>query len=105
LGIGDLSDWRKERKDKAIYQLQIEACEMALRELPKVRATILSDREKVKARKEIEAEIAKLRRTKRPFLGEPAKGFIAAYPRREAERVREAFEKGSLEKFESILNR
>ncbi len=105
LGINDLSFWREERKDKSFYQLQIEACEIALRKLPKVRVTILSDQEKVKARKKIEAEMVNLRKTKRPSLAEPGSGFPAAYPRGEAERVRDSYEKGTLEEFKSNLNK
>jgi hypothetical protein len=101
----DMAAWRKDRKDKALYQLQIEVCEMALREVPKMRTDDVSDKEKAEARKKIEAEVAKLRRTKQPALAEPGSGFIPAYPRGEAERVRQAYEKGVLEEFRSGLNK
>jgi len=101
----DMPAWRKARKDKSLYQLQIEVCDMALRELPKIRADDISDKEKVEARKKIEAEIAKLRRTKRPVFRETGSRYTPAYPRKEAKRVREAIEKGTLEEFRSGLNK
>lgn len=101
--IKDFPTWRKQRKDKALYQLQIEVCEIALRELPKVKADDMSDKKKAEARKNILAEIAELRRTKKPWI-EGGRGPLP-YPRDEGERVREAYEKGALEEFESGLNR
>jgi hypothetical protein len=100
--IKDFPTWRKARKDKALYQLQIEICEIALREVPKLRADELSDKEKAEARKGIQAEIDALRESKKPIL-EPL-GTQIPYPREEAERVREAYEKGTLEQFGSRLN-
>ncbi len=101
----DLVAWRKERKDRPFYQLQIEVCEMALRELPKVPADEMSDKQKAEARKKIEAGLEKLRGTRRPFAGESSGYTPASYPREEAERVRVAYEKGSLEEFRSGLNK
>ncbi|HEY7424043.1 MAG TPA: hypothetical protein VH682_07390 [Gemmataceae bacterium] len=101
----DLIAWRRERKNKSLYQLQVEVCEIALRELPKVNVERVSDEEKAEARKKIEAEIAKLRRTNRPVLRNPGRWYMPRYPRREAERVREAYEKGTLEEFRSGLNK
>ena len=98
----DLPGWRKDRKDKALYQLQIEVCEITLRKLVELDAKEVSDKEKAEARKKIEAEIKELRRTKTPKEGG---GTPRPYPRDEAERVRESYEKGTLEKFESGLNK
>lgn len=98
----DLPGWRKDRKDKALHQLQIEVCEIALRKLSKLDVKEVSDKEKAEAQKKIEAEIKELRRTKTPKEGG---GTPRPYPRDEAERVREAYEKGTLEKFESGLNK
>jgi hypothetical protein len=64
--IKSLPAWRKERKDKSLYQLQIEVCERALKELQKVKR--VSQTKKEAARKKIEAEIEKLRKTKRPIF-------------------------------------
>jgi hypothetical protein len=99
--IGDVSKWRMERKDKAIYELQIEAGEIALIEVPKLKH--LSKKEKHLARRKIEAEIEKLKKTKRPlflkysefwqpFLGVP-------YDRKLAALIREAVMKGSSRSF------
>jgi hypothetical protein len=100
----DLPAWRKARKDKSLYQLQIEVCEMAIRELPKLDAKDLSVKGKAKARKKIEAEIMKLRRTKEPII-EAGSGVIPVYSEDDAKRVREAFEKGSLEDFDLNHNK
>jgi hypothetical protein len=62
-----LTDWRKKRADKSLYQLQIEVCETALSELPQLE--LLSEKDKDLARKRIEAEIARLRRSKEPSFG------------------------------------
>lgn len=99
----DFLAWRKDRKEKSLYQLQIEVCEMAIRELPKVSVHFLSGKEKSEARKKIEAEITELRRLKRPHIGKT--GIPPAYPERAAKRVREAFEKGSLEHLGLRLSR
>ncbi len=101
--IKDFPTWRKARKDKALYQLQIEVCEIALRELPKLRAIEVSDKEKAETRKKIQAEIAELRRSKKPVMD--GGGIPPPYPPREVERVREAYEKGALEEFRSGLNK
>lgn len=99
----DLIGWRKDRMDQSLYQLQIVVCEMAIRELPKVDIEILSHTDKNVVQKKIEAEIAELRKTKKPFNGKV--DVPRSYPPREAIRIREAFEKASLEDFDSKLNR
>ncbi len=102
----DFPTWRKQRKDKALYQLQIEVCEIALRELPKLEADDISDKEKADARKKILAKIAELRRTKRPYVEHmEGRGTPYPYPRRAAEEVREAYEKGTLEKLQIRINK
>jgi hypothetical protein len=65
VGIEDLAAWRKKRNDKSLYQLQIEVCERALKEVQKVKG--ISQEMKDEARKKIKSEIKKLTRTKRPF--------------------------------------
>jgi hypothetical protein len=103
-GIEDLSEWRKARKDKALYLLQIELCETALTELAKVKG-ISKDDKKV-ARKKIEAEIEKLRSTKRPVFMEHTGFFVpfreCLYTPDLAKRVREAVKSGSSEAIEFI---
>jgi hypothetical protein len=103
-GIENLAEWRKERAKKSLYQLQIEVCENALRELAKVEG--VSEKEKAKARKKTEAEIKKLRETKKPVLVE-YEGFWHPdseyqYKPERAKRVREAVRKGSSEHIEFI---
>jgi hypothetical protein len=92
----DLPAWRKERQDNPLYQLQIEVCEMAIRELPKVDSKVLSDREKADARKEIETEITNLRRTEEPIFREYS-WFGSWYGPELAKEVRKAVESGSAE--------
>jgi hypothetical protein len=78
-GIENLRKWRNERKNKPLYQLQIELCKRALKELQKVKD--VSQAKKNKARKKIKAEIKKLRRTKHPvvFKSDPFGELWAPY--------------------------
>jgi hypothetical protein len=62
--IGDLAKWRKQRAAMSLYELQIEVCEKAIEALAKVER--VPQAQKDQARKKIEAEIAKLKKTKRP---------------------------------------
>ncbi len=64
VGIGDLSRWREQRAAKSLYELQIEVCERANKVLAKVEE--VPQAEKEQARKKIEAEIVKLKKTKQP---------------------------------------
>jgi hypothetical protein len=99
VGIKNLADWRKERADKPLDQLQIEVCEEAVSRLSKVER--VSEVEKASARKKIEAKIEKLRRTKQPDLVGYERFFV---PFREykynpdlAKRVREVIKNVSSE--------
>jgi hypothetical protein len=92
----DLPAWRKERKDKSLYQLQIEMCELAIRALPDVDSKTLSNKEKANARKKIEAEIENLRKTKEPIL-EDYSGYLPHYGPALAKRIRKVIETGSSE--------
>lgn len=97
VGITSLAEWRKKRVDKSFYQLQIEVCEIALRELAKVER--VPDKKKTLARKKIEAEITKLRKTKEPiFLDEGLfGGYELTYTAEKAKQIRKAVESGSAE--------
>jgi hypothetical protein len=67
-----LKQWREARKEKALYELQVEVCENALSDLRNVHDA--SDTEKAQMRKKIEAEIRKLESSKQPVflnLGNP----------------------------------
>jgi hypothetical protein len=66
IGIENLAAWRKERKTKSLWELQIEVCERALEELPKAKG--VSQAKLVGAGKRIKSEIKKLKRTKRPVV-------------------------------------
>lgn len=98
-GVGDLAAWRKDRSDKALYQLQIEVCETALRELAKHKR--LAIEAKATLRKKIEDEIAELRKTKRPVVWESH--LLHTYSSQIANRIREASEKGTLDKLQIDL--
>jgi hypothetical protein len=96
--IGDLSRWRKQRAAKSLYELQIEACEMAIQALANVRDVTQAQKEL--ARKKIEAEIAKLTKTKRPVLfGSSTLYYLerGRYDPELAKRVREAVKSGKYE--------
>ncbi len=104
VGIGELKKWRRERKNKLVYQLQIELCRKAIEELAKVKR--VSQKDKDQARRRIEAEIEKLARTKKPDLGEPNDFYLDFYriihgPKL-AERIRKAVKKGSAENLSTI---
>jgi hypothetical protein len=105
VGIHELADWRKERASKSLYRLQIEVGEKVLQKLSNYKG--VSDDEKNLARKKIEAEIEKLRRTKQPiFAGytsfRNSGPSVPAYTPRIAERIREAVRKGSSETIEIV---
>jgi len=89
LDIGDLGDWRKERANKPLYQLQIEAGETGLRQLSKFKDK--PKKELDAAREAIEAEVEKLRKTKQPILlKETFPRYEYLYNEKLAERAREA---------------
>jgi hypothetical protein len=69
-GYFELGAWRQKRKDKALFQLQIESCEWALAALTKVRERDFDEESPTKAQamKRIKAEINSLRKTKRPVI-------------------------------------
>jgi hypothetical protein len=94
IGIGDLSTWRKQRADKALYELQIEVCEKAIEALDKVEP--VPQTQKDRARKKIEAEIAKLKKTKKPthVLGTHGFDYGRPYNAKLAKRVREGVRTG-----------
>jgi hypothetical protein len=107
----NLAAWRKERAKKSLYELQIEVCEAALRDLAKVQGVSKAEQaaarrkaevqgvleaEKTAARQKLEAEIAKLRRTKRPHLRKLDYPGLT-YDAEVAKRVREAVQRGSSE--------
>jgi len=66
VGVNDVSKWRKQRAAKSLYELQIAICESALKALAREKG--IRQAEKDQARKKIEAEITKLKKTKQPVL-------------------------------------
>jgi len=95
IGIRDLSRWRKQRATKALHVLQIEVCEKAIKALAKVKRVPRAQKDK--ARKKIKAEIAKLKKTKRPVHvqgGEPSYRERGVYNAELAKRVREGVQSG-----------
>jgi hypothetical protein len=97
VGVKDLAKWRMERKDKPLYELQIEVCEKALVEL--ARDARFSKAQKNQAQQKIDAKIKKLRETKRAFVyrfEEFDPGFWGCgYDAELARRAREAIKTGS----------
>jgi hypothetical protein len=95
IGIRDLAKWRKERAAKPLYELQIEVCEKTIKALAKVKRVPRAER--ARARKKIEAEIAKLKRTRRPSHvpgGPPNYEERGVYNAELARRVREGVKSG-----------
>ena len=82
-----LKKWREERKNKSLYELQIEIGELMIKELAKVKTA--TEEEKNKAHKKIEAEIATLKKSKKPImLKTRTSAFDALYDSKEAVRFR-----------------
>jgi len=95
--IEDLAAWRKARAGVPLYRLQIEVCHKALRALDRlVKEKLLSDKEKAEARKGLEAEVAKLRRTRRPVFTEISL-TANVYKPKVATRIRKVIESNSAE--------
>jgi hypothetical protein len=92
--LRDLPAWRKARKDKPFYQLQIDVCELVLRELPKFDEKDISAKEKAEGRRKVEAVIKKLRRTQRPIFEEYSRS-IEWYDADLADKIRQVIRSGS----------
>jgi len=97
-----LQEWRKKNAAKSLTQLQIELCEKAITQL--AYAENVPKRDKDLAADRIRAEIAKLKKTKKPFAPKLS-GFaisyrMIAYNRERADRVRGIVKSGSSENLE-----
>jgi hypothetical protein len=94
VGIQDLTDWRTQRADKALFELQIEVCEKTIEALSKVASVPQS--EKDQARKKIEAEIAKLKKSRQPVHEQGGHTFEerGRYNAELAKRVRDGVKSG-----------
>jgi hypothetical protein len=68
VGVWDstLAEWRKKRAAKALYELQVEVCEEAIKVLEAMPKDRISDAVKKQFRKKVEAEIVSLKKTKKP---------------------------------------
>ena len=64
--VGDLARWRKQRAGKPLYELQIEVCEAAIKALNAKPGERVPDADKRRFQKKVEAEIAKLKKAKKP---------------------------------------
>jgi hypothetical protein len=100
-----LAEWRKERKNKAVYELQVEVCESALRDLAKFEGS--TQEEKDRSRAHIQGVIENMRKTKQPEF--PGSREFALLPFRDfrydaerAKEVREAVKNGTLDQFSII---
>lgn len=70
LGIwDDLGAWRRQRGKKSLFELQVDACELAVEKL--MAEPDLSQTEKREVRQRIHARIAELNRTKKPVFRKP----------------------------------
>jgi hypothetical protein len=73
--LDKLGDWRKARRNKLLYEMQIEVGKMALVELAMLRKSrvereLVSKHDIDSARKKMQAELERLRRTKQPIFAE-----------------------------------
>lgn len=104
VGIEALHSWRRKRAGKPLYELQLEVGERALLDLSR-RKDIPKDQND-QTREKIEAELATLRRTKRPELVTYSR-FLPAYRKLGyspgfAKHIREAVNAGSLKDFKIV---
>jgi hypothetical protein len=97
VGIGDLSEWRKQRAGKSLYELQIEVCEEAIKTLADVKD--VPQTQKDQAREKIETEIVNLKKSKKPAHVEGGHNFYVGkkYNAEIAKRVREGVKSGKYE--------
>jgi hypothetical protein len=73
-GIRDLPAWRKSRAEKSLYELQVEVCERTREKLADIKG--LPNEARARIRKDIDAELTKLKKTKQPlFYRIPLDGF------------------------------
>jgi hypothetical protein len=91
LGLGNLREWRKQRKNKVLYQLQIELCERALARLPAAKGA--SQEKKDAARKKIMAELEKLKQTRKPIFVPTNVAGMDLFDAKEAKQIREVLRK------------
>jgi hypothetical protein len=99
LSLGAVAQWRKRRADKPLYHLQIEVCEMALeviKALPKRKLDMIPRGERERVVRKIEAEIASLKKTKRPVHVRGDWNFLerGIYDEKLAAKVREGVRTG-----------
>lgn len=90
LGFGrDFTQWRKERADKSLYELQIEVCESAIKSLKtEGRRLGASDRQIRESCEKIQERIVQLRHEKRPFFRRLILDSYYHYKQEDAERIR-----------------
>lgn len=88
---GGLRKWRNDRGNKTLYELQINVCEEAIRELTKIPG--IPQRNKEGAQKKIEGEIAKLKKLKRAIFTDYSSEPMRCYSEKEAVKIRESLQK------------
>jgi hypothetical protein len=94
-GLDNLAEWRKKRKDKPFYQLQIEVCEIAIREVSRMNR--IPEVVKKSTCLKIESEIRKLKKLEEPVFTGPSSfpGTEAFFTPELAKMVRYAIKHGS----------
>lgn len=86
----NLKAWREKRKDKNLYELQIEAAEIACKQLARRKG--ISKNTKNRAISQIEKEIEKLRTARKPLLFPPPFREMGYYNAEIAQRDRDRYE-------------
>lgn len=87
----NIAEWRIIRSGKPLYQLQIDVCELRLKQLAKAKG--ISRGEKHAARKKIESEIARLKTKKECiFLESSSLQELDVYSLEEAMKIRARFQ-------------
>lgn len=99
---GDLVQWRKERADKSLYELQIEVCEVAMKSLEaEGRKEGLPHDAVRESCAKIQERIEQLRREKRPFFRMLVIDSWHRYSEEEADRIRKGLKEKRLLKSRS----
>ncbi len=86
LGIENLAKWRNDRSGKSLYELQIEVCETALKQVPQQKE--ISDQARHRIGEDIKMMIAKLEQTKNPFFFERSMDSYGYFNKEKAKSAR-----------------
>lgn len=91
LGMDDLAKWRKKRAGKSLYELQIDACETALSQVPKLEDLPKEAKDSVRAR--LQSMVKKLKKTKKSLYFDTTMDSYECFTAMRAEEARKLLKK------------